>query len=44
MGTLKDRKDNALKSVEYLVGKYPEYCKKKLDKKSGMPDIKLINK
>ena len=43
MGTLKERKENAMKSVEYLTDKYPDYCKKKLNKKSGMPDVKLIN-
>jgi hypothetical protein len=42
MGTLKNRVENATKSVEFLVNKYPKYCKANLNKKSGMPDIKLI--
>lgn len=42
MGKLEDRKEDALKSVNYLVKKYPEYCKINLNKKSGMPDLKLI--
>lgn len=42
MGTLKNRVENAMKSVEYLTKKYPKYCKANLTKKSGMPDVKLI--
>lgn len=42
MGKLEDRVKDAMKSVNYLVNKYPDYCKINLNKKSGMPDIKLI--
>ena len=38
----KDRKAEAMKSATYLVNKYPQYCQLNLNKKSGMPDIKLI--
>jgi hypothetical protein len=41
MGTLESRIENANKSIEYLLKKYPEYVKVKA-KKSGMPDVKLI--
>lgn len=42
MGKLEERIENAKRSVEYLVMKYPEYCKPNMTKKSGMPDVKLI--
>lgn len=39
----KDRKQEALKSAEYLHSKYPNNTKIYLGKKSGYPEIKLIN-
>lgn len=42
MGKLEDRKQDAMKSAKYLVSKYPGYCQLNLNKKSGMPDVKLI--
>jgi len=40
----KNRKKEALNSVYYLHKKYPEVTKIYLGKKSGVPEIKLINK
>jgi len=40
----KDRKLEALKSVKYLHNKYPKLTKIYLGKKSGIPEIKLLNK
>lgn len=39
----KDRKLEAMRSAEYLHSKYPEITKIYLGKKSGHPEIKLIN-
>jgi len=39
----KNRKDEALKSVYYLHKKYPKLTKIYLGKKSGVPEIKMIN-
>lgn len=38
----KNRKEEALKSVNYLHSKYPKLTKIHLGKKSGMPELKLI--
>lgn len=35
------RKQDALKSAQYLVKKYPQYAKLHLTKKSGHPEVKL---
>ena len=37
----KNRKDEALKSANYLVKKFPHYCKLYLGKKSGHPEVRL---
>lgn len=39
----KNRKEEAMKSAIYLVNKYPQYAKLHLTKKSGHPEVKLIN-
>jgi hypothetical protein len=39
----KDRKKEAMKSAIYLHKKYPNVTKIRLTKKSGVPEIKLIN-
>jgi hypothetical protein len=39
----KDRKKEAMRSAEYLHSKYPEITKIYLGKKSGHPEIKLLN-
>ena len=38
----KNRKEEALKSVQYLHNKYPTITKLHLGKKSGVPELKLI--
>jgi hypothetical protein len=38
----KNRKEEALKSVQYLHNKYPTITKLHLSKKSGVPELKLI--
>ena len=38
----KNRKEEALKSAYYLHNKYPKYTKIHLDKKSGVPEIKMV--
>ena len=40
----KDRKLEAMKSAQYLHKKYPELTKVFLGKKSGIPEVKFINK
>jgi hypothetical protein len=40
----KDRKIEALKSAQYLIKKYPTLTKLNLTKKSGFPEVKLLNK
>lgn len=40
----KDRKKEALKSAHYLIKKYPTLTKLNLTKKSGFPEVKLLNK
>ena len=40
----KDRKKEALKSAHYLIKKYPDLTKLNISKKSGMPEVKLLNK
>lgn len=37
-----DRKSEALKSANYLVKKYPKLLSLKLNKKSGMPDVRFL--
>ena len=37
----KDRKAEALKSANYLIKKFPNYCKLYLKKKSGNPEVRL---
>lgn len=39
----KDRKKEAMKSAMYLIKKYPELTKLNVSKKSGVPEVKLIN-
>ena len=38
----KNRKEEALKSIQYLHNKYPTITKLHLSKKSGVPELKLI--
>ena len=40
----KDRKKEAMKSAQYLIKKYPTLTKLNLTKKSGFPEVKLLNK
>jgi len=40
----KDRKKEALKSSHYLIKKYPMLTQLNLTKKSGFPEVKLLNK
>ena len=40
----KDRKKEELKSAQYLIKKYPTLTKLNLTKKSGFPEVKLLNK
>ena len=40
----KDRKTEAMKSAQYLIKKYPNLTKLNLTKKSGFPEVKLLNK
>jgi hypothetical protein len=40
----KDRKREAMKSAHYLINKYPILTKLNLSKKSGYPEVKLLNK
>jgi len=40
----KDRKKEALKSAQYLIKKYPTLTQLNLSKKSGFPEVKLLNK
>ena len=39
-----NRKEDAIKSVQYLHSKYPKITKINLGKKHGMPEIQLKNK
>lgn len=39
----KDRKKEAMKSALYLIKKYPTLTKLNVSKKSGIPEVKLIN-
>ena len=39
----KDRKKEAMKSALYLIKKYPKLTKLNVSKKSGIPEVKLIN-
>ena len=39
----KDRKKEAMKSAHYLIKKYPNITKLNLTKKSGFPEVKLLN-
>jgi len=40
----KDRKKEEKKSAKYLIKKYPNLTKLNLTKKSGFPEVKLLNK
>ena len=40
----KDRKKEAMKSAKYLIKKYPNLTQLNLSKKSGFPEVKLLNK
>jgi len=39
----KNRKEEAMKSALYLTKKYPDYTRLDLSKKSGFPEVRLIN-
>ena len=41
---MKNRKEEALKSAQYLYDTYPQYTTLYIKKKSGYPEVKLKDK